>query len=185
VDLAVLAVRPETVVDVAEECGKRGIRSLVVITSGLDSTAKASLLACCRRHGMRLIGPDCFGIAVPGIGLDATFAASHPAAGKAGLAVQSGGVGIALAGQLSRLGIGVSSFASLGDKCDVSGNDLLMWWEQDPATKMAVLCLESFGNPRNFDLHPVIARTDGAHVVDVRVHLIPARPADPYLRRLR
>ena len=127
--------RPEAVLDVAEECGQRGVKSLVVITAGLDAAAKADLLACCRRHGMRLIGPNCFGIAVPGLGLDATFGASHPAAGQAGLAVQSGGLGIALGRQLSRLGIGISSFASLGDKCDVSGNDLLMWWEQDPATK--------------------------------------------------
>ena len=100
--------------------------------------------------GMPIIGPNCFGVAVPGIALDATFGASHPTAGTAGLAVQSGGVGIALAGQLSRLGIGISSFASLGDKSDVSGNDLLAWWDQDPATKLAVLYLESFGNPRKF-----------------------------------
>jgi acyl-CoA synthetase (NDP forming)/GNAT superfamily N-acetyltransferase len=167
VDLAVVAVRPEAVLGVAEECGKRGVRSLVVITAGLDSAAKADLLACCRRHGMRLIGPNCFGIAVPGLGLDATFGASHPAAGQAGLAVQSGGVGAALGNQLSRLGIGVSSFASLGDKCDVSGNDLLMWWEEDPATKMAMLYLESFGNPRKFSR---TARHVGATMPVLTVH---------------
>jgi acyl-CoA synthetase (NDP forming)/GNAT superfamily N-acetyltransferase len=150
VDLAVIAVPAAAVLDVAEECGERGIRSLVVITAGLDAAARAALLACCRRHGMRVVGPNCFGVAVPGIGLDATFAASHPAAGSAGLGVQSGGVGVALLNQLTRLGIGVSSFVSLGDKCDVSGNDLLMWWEQDPATTLAVLYLESFGNPRKF-----------------------------------
>ena len=150
VDLAVICVPVPAVLEAAEECGKRGIRSLVVITSGLDAAGRAALLGCCRQHGMRLVGPNCFGVAVPGIGLDATFAASHPAAGTAGLAVQSGGVGIALLGQLTRLGIGVSSFASLGDKCDVSGNDMLLWWEQDPATRLAVLYLESFGNPRKF-----------------------------------
>lgn len=167
VDLAVVAVRPEAVLDVAEECGQRGVRSLVVITAGLDAVAKADLLACCHRHGMRLIGPNCFGIAVPSLGLDATFAASHPAAGQAGLAVQSGGVGIALGSQLSRLGIGVSSFASLGDKCDVSGNDLLMWWAQDPATRLAVLYLESFGNPRKFSR---TARRVGASMPVLTVH---------------
>ena len=150
VDLAVLAVPARAVVSVAEECGKRGVRSLVVITAGLDSETKAALLACCRRYGMRMIGPNCFGVAVPGIALDATFGTSHPTAGTAGLAVQSGGVGIALAAQMSRLGIGISTFASLGDKSDVSGNDLLTWWDQDPATKLAVLYLESFGNPRKF-----------------------------------
>jgi acyl-CoA synthetase (NDP forming)/GNAT superfamily N-acetyltransferase len=150
VDLAVIAVPPPAVVSMAEECGQRGVKALVVITSGLDSTGRAALLGCCRRHGMRLVGPNCFGVAVPGIGLDATFSATHPAPGSAGLAVQSGGIGIALLEQLTRLGIGVSSFASLGDKSDVSGNDLLMWWEQDPGTRLAVLYLESFGNPRKF-----------------------------------
>jgi acyl-CoA synthetase (NDP forming)/GNAT superfamily N-acetyltransferase len=167
VDLAVVAVRPEAVLGVAEECGRRGVQAMVVITAGLDSAAKADLLACCRRHGMRLIGPNCFGVAVPGLGLDATFGADHPAAGLAGLAVQSGGVGIALGRQLSRLGIGVSAFASLGDKCDVSGNDLLMWWEQDPATRMAVLYLESFGNPRKFSR---TARHAGASMPVLTVH---------------
>jgi acyl-CoA synthetase (NDP forming)/L-amino acid N-acyltransferase YncA len=167
VDVAVVVVPPPAVLDAAEECGKRGVKALVVITSGLDRTDKTSLLACCRQHGMRLIGPNCFGIAVPGIGLDATFGAQHPAAGKAGLAVQSGGLGIALCGQLSRLGIGVSSFASLGDKCDVSGNDLLMWWEQDPATKLAMLYLESLGNPRKFGR---IARHAGATMPVLTVH---------------
>ncbi len=150
VDLVVVSVPAPAVLDVAEECGRRGVRALVVITSGLDADARAALLACCRRHGMRLVGPNCLGVAVPGIGLDATFTARHPAAGMAGLAVQSGGVGIALLEQLTRLGIGVSSFTSLGDKSDVSGNDLLMWWEQDPATTLALLYLESYGNPRKF-----------------------------------
>jgi acyl-CoA synthetase (NDP forming)/RimJ/RimL family protein N-acetyltransferase len=150
VDLAVISVPAPAVLQVAEECGDRGTGGLVVITSGLDQAAREALLGCCRRHGMRLVGPNCLGVAVPEIGLDATFAACHPAAGTAGLAVQSGGVGIALLEQLSRLGIGLSSFASLGDKTDVSGNDLLQWWEQDPDTLLAVLYLESFGNPRKF-----------------------------------
>jgi acyl-CoA synthetase (NDP forming)/GNAT superfamily N-acetyltransferase len=150
VDLAVVSVPAPAVLPVAEECGQRGAAALVVITSGLDRAARQALLACCRGHGMRLVGPDCFGVAVPGIGLDATFAASHPAPGRAGLAVQSGGVGIALLEQLTRLGIGVSSFISLGDKDDVSGNDVLMWWEQDRRTRLAVLYLESYGNPRKF-----------------------------------
>ncbi|HLI39123.1 MAG TPA: GNAT family N-acetyltransferase, partial [Streptosporangiaceae bacterium] len=150
VDLAVVAVPAAEVLTVAEECGQRGVRALVVITSGVDAATGAALLATCRRHGMRLVGPDCFGVAVPGIGLNATFAARPPVAGRAGLVVQSGGVGVAVLGHLSRLGIGVSSFASLGDKYDVSGNDLLLWWEQDEMTELAVLHLESFGNPRKF-----------------------------------
>jgi acyl-CoA synthetase (NDP forming)/GNAT superfamily N-acetyltransferase len=149
-DLAVIAVPAPAVLGVAGQCGQRGVRSLVVITSGLDPAACADLLAVCRRHGMRLVGPDCFGVAVPGIGLDATFAASRLRPGVAGVMSQSGGVGVALASQLSRLGIGISSFASMGSKLDVSGNDMLMWWEHDDVTRLAVLYLESFGNPRKF-----------------------------------
>jgi acyl-CoA synthetase (NDP forming)/GNAT superfamily N-acetyltransferase len=149
-DLAVIAVPAATVLDMAEQCGQRGVRSLVVITAGLDTAACADLLAVCRRHGMRLVGPDCFGVAVPAIGLDATFAASHPRPGVAGLVMQSGGLGLAAVEQLSRLGVGISSFASTGGRLDVSSNDMLMWWERDGITKLAVLYIESFGNPRKF-----------------------------------
>lgn len=149
-DLAVIAVPPAGVADVAGACGVRGVKALVVITAGLDASASAGLLATCRRHGMRLVGPNCFGIAVPGAGLDATFAASHPEPGIAGLVMQSGGLGFALVNQLSRLGIGISSFASVGNKLDVSSNDLLLWWEQDGVTRLAILYIESFGNPRKF-----------------------------------
>jgi acyl-CoA synthetase (NDP forming)/GNAT superfamily N-acetyltransferase len=150
VDLAVIAVPAPGVLDAAERCGQRGVRSLVVITAGLDTAACADLLAVCRRHGMRLVGPDCFGVAVPGIGLDATFAARPAKPGVTGLVMQSGGLGFAMVDHLSRLGIGISSFASVGDKLDVSGNDMLMWWEHDGLTKLAVLYIESFGNPRKF-----------------------------------
>ena len=149
VDMAVVAVPAAAVPEVAERCGQRGVRSLVVITSGLGDQG-ADLLAICRRYGMRLVGPNCFGVAVPFLGLDATFGAQHPAPGSAGLVVQSGGIGISLLGHLSQLGIGVSSFASVGDKYDVSSNDLLAWWEHDPRTKLAVLYVESYGSPRKF-----------------------------------
>jgi len=149
-DLAVIAVSAPAVLDVAEQCGRRGVRSLAVIAGGLDAAGCADLLAVCRRYGMRLVGPNCFGVAVPAIGLDATFAARHPRPGAAGLVMQSGGLGVALVDQLSRLGVGISSFASVGDKLDVSSNDLLMWWENDGVTKLAVLYIESFGNPRKF-----------------------------------
>ena len=166
-DLAVIAVPATAVLGVAGQCGQRGVRSLVVITSGLDAAACADLLAVCRRHGMRLVGPNCFGVAVPGLGLDATFAASRPRPGVAGLMSQSGGVGIALAGQLSRLGVGISSFASVGNKLDVSSNDMLMWWEHDDVTRLAVLYLESFGNPRKFAR---TARRVGAKMPVLTVH---------------
>ncbi len=149
VDLAVIAVPPPAVPEVAEQCGRHGVRGLIVISESRGA-AGADLLAACRRHGMRLLGPSCFGVIMPWIGLDATFTAGHPVRGVAGLMVQSGGVGIALLEQMSRLGIGVSSFASAGDKFDVSPTDLLTWWAQDEVTQLAVLYVESFGNPRKF-----------------------------------
>ncbi|MEU6762337.1 GNAT family N-acetyltransferase [Streptomyces sp. NPDC046853] len=151
-DLAVLAVPAQALSATAEECGKAGVRALVVVTAGLDSAQAAALLATCRTYGMRLVGPNCLGISNTdkALSLDSTFAARHPHRGTAGVAVQSGGVGIALLGGLSQLGLGVSSFVSLGDKYDVSGNDLLQWWEGDGVTDLALLHLESFGNPRAF-----------------------------------
>jgi acyl-CoA synthetase (NDP forming)/GNAT superfamily N-acetyltransferase len=149
VDLAVLAVPPSAVPALAASCGRRGVRSLAVITGDLGP-AGADLLAICRRYGMRLVGPGSLGIDVPGIGLNATFAASPPSPGVAGVVVQSAGAGIALMEHLTRLGIGVSSFASVGDKYDVSSNDMLMWWEHDELTRLAVLYVESFGSPRKF-----------------------------------
>ena len=130
-------------------CGRRGVRTLVVITGDLGAEGPG-LLATCRRYGMRLVGPNCFGIAVPGISLDATFGARRPLHGVAGLVVQSGGIGVSFLTHLSELGIGVSSFVSVGDKYDVSSNDLLTWWEQDGQTRLVAMYVESFGGPRRF-----------------------------------
>ncbi|WP_067461354.1 bifunctional acetate--CoA ligase family protein/GNAT family N-acetyltransferase [Actinomadura macra] len=149
-DLVVITVPADAVVRAAAECGRRGASTLVVISSGLTAAHGRDLLAVCREHGMRLVGPNCLGIANTGVSLDATFGARHPVPGHTGVAVQSGGVGIALLEQLSRLGIGVSSFASVGDKYDVSANDMLMWWESDKTTRLGILHVESFGNPRKF-----------------------------------
>ena len=150
VDLAVITAPAAAVPGIAEQCGRRGVRALVVITAGLDGAARMELLGICRRHGLRMVGPASFGVASTSMSLDATFAARHPMPGSAGLALQSGGVGVVLIEHLSRLGVGISSFVSLGDKDDVSGNDMLLWCESDKATKLAVLYLESFGNPRKF-----------------------------------
>jgi acyl-CoA synthetase (NDP forming)/GNAT superfamily N-acetyltransferase len=151
VDLAVIAVPAPAVLDVAGECGRRGVKALAVVAAGLGGAARAELLGICRRHGMRMVGPASFGVANPGIGLNATFAARHPAAGTAGLALQStGGTGFALVEHLSRLGLGISSLVSFGDKDDVSGTDMLQWWEADGQTRLALLYLESIGNPPKF-----------------------------------
>jgi succinyl-CoA synthetase alpha subunit/GNAT superfamily N-acetyltransferase len=151
VDLAVVAVPAAALLGIAHQCGQQGVRALVVITAGLGLADRAELLGICRRHGMRLIGPASFGVANPSIGLDATFAARHSKPGKAGLALQAtGGAGFVLLEHLSRLGVGISSSASLGDKDDVSGTDMLRWWESDGTTKLAVLYLESIRNPHKF-----------------------------------
>jgi acyl-CoA synthetase (NDP forming)/GNAT superfamily N-acetyltransferase len=165
-DLAVVTVPAARVVEVARECGDRGVRSLVV-TAALTPAQESGLLEVTRRGGMRLVGPASYGVEVPGIGLAATPAASHPSAGRAGVIVQSGGVGAALLEQFSRLGIGISSFAALGGKLDVSGTDMLLWCEADNTTDLAVLHLESFGNPRRFAR---TARRVGARVPILTVH---------------
>ncbi|MFL4903773.1 GNAT family N-acetyltransferase [Streptomyces sp. MMS24-I2-30] len=151
-DLAVIAVPAKAVSEVAEECGTTGVRGMLVVSAGLTAGQAGRLMNVCRRHGMRLVGPNCLGLANTEhtVRLDATFAARHPGPGSAGVAVQSGGVGIALLDGLARLGIGVSTFVSLGDKYDVSSNDMLQWWENDGHTDLALLHLESFGNPRAF-----------------------------------
>ena len=149
-DLAVVTVPAARVVEVARECGKRGVKSLAVITTGLTMAQESGLMEAARRGGMRLAGPASYGIAVPGIGLAATPAVRHPPRGRTGLIVQSGGVGAALLEQFSRMGMGISSFAAVGDKLDVSSTDMLQWWEADDTTELALLHLESFGNPRRF-----------------------------------
>lgn len=159
-EVVVVAVPAKAVPELAEECGKAGVAALVVVTAGLSPEQGAQVRASCHRHGMRMIGPNGVGIADTSGRplLNANFTGVAPIPGRAGLAVQSGGVGIALLRQLNRLGIGVSTFASLGDKYDVSGNDMLQWFETDPRTELAVLHLESFGNPRKFSR---IARRTG------------------------
>ena len=192
VELAVIATPAAAVTDIAEDCGQRGVKALVVTAVGLDAAARARLLAICRRYGMRLVGPTSFGVANMAAALDATFAARQPRPGRAGLALQSGGVGIVLLEHLSRLGVGISSFVSLGDKADVSGNDMLLWWASDPATKLAVLYLDSFGNPRKFArtaravgrTMPVLTVSAGRSVAGQRLAAIrAAAAAAPQLTR--
>jgi acetyl coenzyme A synthetase (ADP forming)-like protein len=158
VDLAVVVVPAERVVDVARDCAEVGVRGLLVISAGFAETGEGGalrqheLLEVCRASGMRLVGPNCLGVVntAPDIRLNATFAA-HPApAGRVGFLSQSGGLGIAIIEAAGRLGLGLSSFVSVGNKADLSGNDLLEYWEQDPGTDAALLYLESFGNPRKF-----------------------------------
>lgn len=146
-----------------EDCGRCGVAAIVLIPSGLTGTAAgARVLEAVRRYGMRLVGPNCLGVLTtePGHALNATFLRDRVPAGHIGILTQSGGVAIALAEALAHLGLGVSNLVSTGDKYDVSGNDLLLWWMGESRTKVAVLYLESFGNPRKFSRFArMLART--------------------------
>jgi len=158
VDLAVVVVPVDDVVPVAEECGRKGVRALVVISSGFGETGEEGrererdVLETCRRYGMRLIGPNCMGVLNThhDVRLNATFAPEFPSAGRVGFLSQSGALGLAVIDRASALGLGLSSFVSVGNKADISGNDLLSYWEADSDTDLILLYLESFGNPRKF-----------------------------------
>jgi acetyl coenzyme A synthetase (ADP forming)-like protein len=158
VDLAVIVVPGRAVVDTARACAEKGVGALVVISSGFAEAGaegrerQAELLDVCRRSGMRLIGPNCMGIltTAPGHSLNATFAPGAPPAGRIGFMSQSGALGLAVIDHARRTGLGLSSFVSVGNKADISGNDLLDYWGSDPSTDLVLLYLESFGNPRRF-----------------------------------
>lgn len=151
-DLAVVCVPARAVADTIEQCGRRGVSAVVVITAGLTGDDTDRVLDSVRRHGIRVVGPNCLGIANtdPRVRMNATFLRTAVPAGDIGVMTQSGGVAITLTELLAAAGLGVSTVVSAGDKYDVSGNDLLLWWQQDPRTAAAVLYLESFGNPRKF-----------------------------------
>jgi acetyl coenzyme A synthetase (ADP forming)-like protein len=158
IDLAIIAVPAAAVIDTADACAARGVKGLVVVSSGFaemgvdGAQQQRELVEHVRRGGMRLIGPNCMGIinTDPDIRMDATFAAGVPVPGRVGFASQSGALGIAMLERARALGLGLSSFVSMGNKADVSGNDLLRYWEGDPRTDVILLYLESFGNPRLF-----------------------------------
>jgi acetate---CoA ligase (ADP-forming) len=158
VDLAVVVVPAAAVPAILEACGRAGVAAAVVISAGFRETGEEGaarervLLECTRRHGMRLVGPNCLGVlnTEPAVALDATFAPTFPAAGRIAFSSQSGALGLAILEYSAQLNLGISHFVSVGNKADVSGNDLLEYWEQDPGTDLILLYLESFGNPRRF-----------------------------------
>ena len=158
VDLAVIVVPAAAVVEAARGCARKGVAALVVISAGFAETGpegrrrQQELVEVCRQSGMRLIGPNCMGIlnTEPAHRMNATFAPSFPPAGRVGFMSQSGALGLAVIDKARGLGLGISTFVSVGNKGDISGNDLLEYWEDDPATDVLMLYLESFGNPRRF-----------------------------------
>ncbi|MBT1184830.1 GNAT family N-acetyltransferase, partial [Streptomyces sp. CJ_13] len=180
VDLAVIAVPAERVPEAVAACGDHGVQGLVVLSAGYGESGpqgaarQRELLRQVRSYGMRLIGPNAFGVinTAPDVELNASLApAPAPARGRIGLFTQSGAIGIALLSALVRRGAGLSSFVSAGNRADVSGNDILQYWYEDEATDVALLYLETLGNPRKFSrlarrtaaVKPVVVAKGGRH----------------------
>jgi len=158
VDLAVVAVPAESVTDVVLDCAAKGVRGLVVISSGFAETGEdgrqrqRQLLGLARSYGLRLVGPNCLGIinTAPTVRINASLSPVMPPRGKVGFFCQSGALGTAILESVAQRGLGLSTFVSAGNRADVSGNDLLQYWEEDEATDVVLLYLESIGNPRKF-----------------------------------
>ena len=158
VELAIVCVPAPLVLSVVDDCAAAGVKALVVITAGFAEAGAAgralqyTLTDKVRKHGMRMAGPNCMGLfnTSPAVRLNASFSPVFPPAGRLGLLSQSGALGIAIVQLAAERRLGLSTFLSAGNKADVSGNDLLEYWESDPATHVLMLYLESFGNPRRF-----------------------------------
>jgi acetyl coenzyme A synthetase (ADP forming)-like protein len=182
VELAVACVPAAAVLDAAADALRAGVRALVVISAGFAEVGREGaererqLLALVRAHGARLLGPNCLGIAVARPRLNATFAARSAPSGTIGFSSQSGALGLALLEAAETRGLGLSAFVSIGNKADVSSNDLLEWWEDDEGTEVVLLYVESFGNPRTFARvarrvarrKPVLALKSGATAAGAR-----------------
>ena len=158
VDLAVIAIPTELVEAAIDDCVAKGVSGIVVITAGFSETGdegrrrEAALLDKVRAVGIRLVGPNCMGLlnTDPRFRLNATFGPVYPPEGRVALSSQSGALGLALLDYAAKLNLGISTFVSVGNKADVSGNDLIQYWGEDPRTDVILLYLESFGNPARF-----------------------------------
>jgi acetate---CoA ligase (ADP-forming) len=158
VDMAIIITPADTVRGLLEECGQKGVRGVVVISAGFGEssvegkTKQDELVETARRHSIRLVGPNCMGIinTDPEISMNATFSSIFPPAGVIAMSTQSGALGLAILEYARNLNIGLSTFVSIGNRADVSSNDLLEYWANDPATRVILLYLESFGNPKKF-----------------------------------
>jgi acetate---CoA ligase (ADP-forming) len=184
VDLAIVVVAPDAAVAAVRECAAKGVKTVVVIPPGFAEIGgegrerQRALLEVCRRAGMRLVGPNCMGVVnlEPAVKMNATFSPAAPIEGKVGFLSQSGSLGVTVIEHANRLGLGLSSFISIGNKADLSGNDFLQYWENDPATSVIALYLESLGNPRKFSriarrvgrTKPIIAVKSGRSAAGAR-----------------
>ena len=158
VDLAVIVVPANHVLDAVRDCIAKGVKSLVVISAGFGEVGtagkrlEAELLDLVRTAGVRMVGPNCMGLlnTDPAVHLNATFSPVYPPVGHVAMSTQSGALGLAILDYARRLNLGISTFVSVGNKADVSSNDLIQYWAEDPRTQVILLYLESFGNPRKF-----------------------------------
>jgi len=183
VDLAVVAVPASGVEAVLDDCLAKGVKALVVISAGFGESGPEGLAAerrmvqSARAHGMRVVGPSALGVANtdPAVALNATLAPVLPAPGRVGFFCQSGALGITILAAAAERGLGLSTFVSAGNRADISGNDLLQYWDSDPGTDVVLLYLESFGNPRKFSrLARRVARNRPVIVVKSGRHAVPA-----------
>ncbi len=158
VDMAIIIVPAEMVPAVAEQCGRKGIKGMVIISAGFAESGpegkerQRKLVDIAAGYGMRVVGPNCMGIinSDPAVNMNATFSPVFPAPGKISFATQSGALELAILEYARELNLGLSTVVSIGNMADVSGVDLLQYWEEDPATRVILLYLESFGDPRKF-----------------------------------
>lgn len=158
VDLAFVVVPAAAVPEVIDQCGQKGVKGVVVISAGFGESGAAgaemerAIVGSARRYGMRLVGPNGMGVLNTDIkvNLDGQFGPTFPPSGNVAISSQSGALGLAILEQAAELGLGISTFVSLGNRADVSANDLLLYWEDDPASDVIVLYVESFGSPRRF-----------------------------------
>lgn len=194
VDLAVVAVPAANIDEVMDSCLAKGVKVLVVISSGFadagggGTVAERRLVAEARAHGMRVVGPNALGVANPdpAVRLNATLAPRLPGPGRTGFFCQSGALGSAILASARSRGLGLSSFVSAGNRADVSGNDLMQYWQTDPRTDLVLLYLETFGNPRKFArvarrlarTKPVVAVKSGRHTGPVPSHATMSSPID-------
>jgi acyl-CoA synthetase (NDP forming)/GNAT superfamily N-acetyltransferase len=158
VEVAIVAVPADAVTDVVLDCAAKGVHGLIVISSGFAETGEEGrrrqrhLVGLSRSYGLRLIGPNCLGVinTDPTVSVNASLSSVMPARGRAGFFCQSGALGSAILEKVKNRGLGISTFVSAGNRADVSGNDLLQYWEEDEATEVVMMYLESIGNPRKF-----------------------------------
>ncbi len=195
VDLAIIAVPADAVSDVLLDCAAKGVHGLIVISAGFAEEGtegrkrQRALLGLSRSYGLRLIGPNCLGVinTAPGNQLNASLSPVMPPQGRVGFFCQSGALGTAILESVSRRGLGLSTFVSAGNRADVSGNDLLQYWQEDSTTEVILLYLESIGNPRKFSrlarrvsrTKPIVAVKSGGSTQGVPMGHTVARSSAP------